>query len=140
MDILVYDSECGFCTEVAERACERASYELVAFEELSHVQRKVLPENHRDCAHVIEDDTGIVYSCGDAARHVVKSVHPCVPLSFTKAPLIRLFWDIGYKLIAANRRHAMPVWRVVTFVDDRVRQFVGWVREKASETVLHDTE
>jgi len=61
---LVYDDDCGFCTRSAEWVARRADVELVAFSDLMPDQRARLPENWRQCAHLLTDDA--VYSCGEA--------------------------------------------------------------------------
>jgi predicted DCC family thiol-disulfide oxidoreductase YuxK len=61
---LVYDDDCGFCTWAAEWVAERAQVELVGFSELADGQIDRLPEDWRECAHLLAGDE--VYSCGAA--------------------------------------------------------------------------
>jgi predicted DCC family thiol-disulfide oxidoreductase YuxK len=61
---LVYDDDCGFCTWSAEWVADRAPVALVGFSELTDAQIDRLPDDWRECAHLLTDET--VYSCGAA--------------------------------------------------------------------------
>ncbi|MFB6227142.1 MAG: DCC1-like thiol-disulfide oxidoreductase family protein [Halobacteriales archaeon] len=61
---LVYDDDCGFCTWSAEWVANRAPVDIVGFSELTDAQIDRLPDDWRDCAHLLADEA--VYSCGAA--------------------------------------------------------------------------
>lgn len=61
---LVYDDDCGFCTWWAEFFETRSPVRIVGFSELSTDEKRRLPDDYEDCAHLIAD--GRLYSCGEA--------------------------------------------------------------------------
>lgn len=61
---LVYDDDCGFCTWAAEWVEAHGEVEIVGFADLTQPQIDRLPENWRDCAHLLTDEA--VFSCGAA--------------------------------------------------------------------------
>ena len=62
--LLIYDDDCGFCTQSALFLEQHADIELVPFSKVSDDELEFLESNWRDCAHLVTDDT--VYSCGEA--------------------------------------------------------------------------
>ena len=64
--ILVYDDDCGFCTRSALFIARHGDVRIVGFAELAPAVRDRLPENYRDCAHLLTSDE--VYSCGEAVE------------------------------------------------------------------------
>ncbi len=67
--VVVYDDDCGFCTWSAEWAASHGDFETVGFSELSAAQRRRLPDDYEECAHLLAD--GAVYSCGAATEEVL---------------------------------------------------------------------
>jgi predicted DCC family thiol-disulfide oxidoreductase YuxK len=63
----VYDDDCGFCTWWAEFFAERTGPDelaIVGFAETTEGERKRLPDDWEECAHLLIDER--VYSCGVA--------------------------------------------------------------------------
>jgi len=61
---LVYDDDCEFCTWAAEWVADRAPVDIVGFSDLTDAQIGRLPEDWRECAHLLA--AGEVHSCGAA--------------------------------------------------------------------------
>jgi predicted DCC family thiol-disulfide oxidoreductase YuxK len=61
---LVYDDDCEFCIWAAEWVADRAPVDIVGFSELTDAEIDRLPDDWRDCAHLLT--AGAVYSCGEA--------------------------------------------------------------------------
>jgi predicted DCC family thiol-disulfide oxidoreductase YuxK len=61
---LVYDDNCRFCTWSAEWVADRAPVDIVGFSELTDTRIDRLPEDWRECAHLLTDRE--TYSCGAA--------------------------------------------------------------------------
>lgn len=101
---LVYDDDCGFCTWSAEFIARRSELRLIGFSELTPDQRGRLPENYKECAHLLADDS--VYSCGKAMEEAfARSTHTAAEI----VPLLRQLSGHGwarngvYRWIADNR-------------------------------------
>lgn len=61
---LVYDGDCGFCTEAALYIAECANVQLIPFSSVPADLVERLPEDWRECAHFVTEDS--IYSCGEA--------------------------------------------------------------------------
>ncbi|WP_335999228.1 DCC1-like thiol-disulfide oxidoreductase family protein [Halorientalis halophila] len=117
---LVYDDDCGFCTDSAEFVAARSDLEIVGFSELDDDLRERLPADYEECSHLVTDDR--VYSCGASieqalvrsdvgrpARPVVERLDGVGPYESAR--------EWGYRRIANNRplvsRAVSAVRRVV---------------------------
>lgn len=69
METFVYDDECGFCTWWAGLIADRTDEGVVGFSALTEAERKRLPEDWEECAHLLTDDA--VYSCGAAIEQAL---------------------------------------------------------------------
>lgn len=69
METFVYDDDCGFCTWCASIVAERTDAGIVGFSELTDEERARLPEEWRECAHLLTDEE--VYSCGEAIEEAL---------------------------------------------------------------------
>lgn len=99
---LVYDSDCGFCTDVSIWVAQNGSYKLCSFSHLSDEQKELLPEDYMECAHIIAESGG-VYSCESAAWHAVREIFGREVADLIKKPGVWQVWGLGYKLVASNR-------------------------------------
>ncbi|WP_181684717.1 thiol-disulfide oxidoreductase DCC family protein [Halorhabdus salina] len=101
---LVYDDDCGFCTRSARFVARHGRVEIVGFSELSEALRDRLPEDYRECAHLVTDET--VYSCGEAVERGLAKTE-LVPPGFFRAiravPGYAWARERGYRWVAKNR-------------------------------------
>lgn len=102
--VLVYDDDCGFCTRSALFVGRHADVELVGFSALSDEHRARLPEDWRECAHLLADDA--VYSCGEAMERAFEltGLPPSRILPVCRRiPGHDLALETGYRFVADNR-------------------------------------
>ena len=101
---LVYDDDCGFCTRSAEWVARRADVELVGFSDLTPDQRARLPDEWRQCAHLLTDEA--VYSCGEAMERAF-ALTGAVPRDLVRAarriPGHETVREGGYRIVADHR-------------------------------------
>lgn len=101
---LVYDDDCGFCTRSAEWVSRRATVELVGFSDLTPDQRARLPEDWRECAHLLTNET--VYSCGEAMERAFArtgTVPEGVVSAARRIPGHERIRERGYRIVADHR-------------------------------------
>ncbi|ESP87435.1 DCC1-like thiol-disulfide oxidoreductase family protein [Candidatus Halobonum tyrrellensis] len=65
----VYDDDCGFCTWWAETFDRRTDLRVVGYTDLGPALRARLPDDYRDCSHLVTDDA--VYSCGASVERAL---------------------------------------------------------------------
>jgi predicted DCC family thiol-disulfide oxidoreductase YuxK len=65
----VYDDDCGFCSWWAQFFARRTEMGIVGFSALTDDERKRLPADWEECAHLLTDDQ--VYSCGEAIEEAL---------------------------------------------------------------------
>lgn len=101
---LIYDDECGFCTWAVAYLIARGDFEPIGFSSLTSDQRDKLPDNYRQCAHVLTDET--VLSCGKAM--IASAAHLDTPIGYIARAIVRLpgheyIVETVYRLISTNR-------------------------------------
>jgi len=101
---LVYDDDCGFCTRSARWVARRADVDLVGFSDLTPDQRARLPDDWRECAHLLTDDA--VYSCGEAMEQAF-ALTGAAPRKLVRVarriPGHETVRDHGYRIVADHR-------------------------------------
>ena len=113
--LLIYDDDCGFCTQSALFLEQHADIELVPFSKVSDDELEFLESNWRDCAHLVTDDT--VYSCGEAMERAFEMTDQ--PLSQIP-PIARRFPGYAfirngvYHWIANHRRFVGKLVRYIS--------------------------
>lgn len=102
--ILLFDDDCGVCTDAARWVAERDAVELVGFSDVSDDVVERLPAEWRSCAHLITDDS--VYSCGEAMeRAFLLTDHwGTRPVGVARRlPGYARIREVGYRIFASNR-------------------------------------
>lgn len=103
-DIIVYDDDCGFCTDSVEflASVSDRGYELVGFSDLGGELEGKLPEGYEECFHVVSGDS--VFSCGVGVRYVLSGGDlGSVRYRLVSMPVFKESIDGGYEFIAENR-------------------------------------
>jgi predicted DCC family thiol-disulfide oxidoreductase YuxK len=101
---LVYDDDCGFCTRSAIYAARNSDVEAVPFSEVGDDLAKRLPENWRECAHLVVD--GTVFSCGEAMERAYELTGrpPSRLLPYLRSlPGHDVALEAGYRFVADHR-------------------------------------
>lgn len=102
--VLVYDDDCSFCTDAAELLARHGTLSIVGFGDLSPEYEARLPENYRECAHLVVDDT--VYSCGEAVERAIAHTGALprpVARGLRALPGSPSLRELGYRFVARNR-------------------------------------
>lgn len=102
--ILLFDDDCGVCTDAAVWVAERDGVELVGFSAADEELVDRLPAGWRDCAHLITDDG--VYSCGEAMEEAyLRTDHwGTGPVGLVRqVPGFGPIREFGYRIFAGNR-------------------------------------
>ena len=102
--VLVYDDDCDFCTRSARLVAREGTVTIVGFSELSAEHRERLPENFRDCAHLLTEDG--VYSCGEAVERSFERaglVPGFLLATLRSIPGYATARERGYRFVAKNR-------------------------------------
>ena len=104
--ILVFDDDCGFCTWWAEFFDDRSDIRIVGFSDLTPDLRDHLPDDYRDCSHLVTEDG--VYSCGASIEEafarsgVVPPARPIVD-GLRRVPGYETARELCYGRVAGNR-------------------------------------
>ncbi|RDI69956.1 DCC1-like thiol-disulfide oxidoreductase family protein [Halopelagius longus] len=104
--VFVFDDDCGFCTWWAEAFEGYATVRTVGFSELNPELRERLPDDYRECSHLVTE--GTVYSCGASTEEALLRTGPG---SFVRPVVERLrefevyrgLREWGYRQGADNR-------------------------------------
>jgi len=75
---LVYDDDCGFCTWAARHVAADSDVEIVGFSAVDPDLAARLPEDYRECAHLLDGDRR--WSCGAALEEAALRTHTGSPL------------------------------------------------------------
>jgi hypothetical protein len=102
MTKLVYDDDCGFCTSVAKFCSENTPVELVGFSELTDDEIEQLPQDYKECSHLIHDD-GSVDSCHKCLPWVLNELGHPRTADIAQTQIGRTLLKYGYFTVAKNR-------------------------------------
>jgi len=104
--LVLYDSDCGICTETARGLVRLDSRHLLRFEPLSTSQVDGAPSRARlaESLHAV-DKPGRWFSGARASVEIARRVPALRVVGFVaRLPGAMLVLDLGYRLVAANRQ------------------------------------
>ena len=106
MSILVYDGDCGFCRKRALWLSkhDRNDLVIVAWQEADLTSLSLTPQ---ECAQRVQWVDGKKHAAGGAA--IAKCLTSCnqpwrAAGKVMQWPVIQVFTELGYRVVAANRR------------------------------------
>ncbi|XVH30269.1 thiol-disulfide oxidoreductase DCC family protein [Haloferacaceae archaeon DSL9] len=101
---IVYDDDCGFCAWCVSYATRRGDFDVVGFSEVSADERARLPDDYRQCVHLLVDDRR--YSCGAATEEILARLDAPVAAAargFRRIPASERVRDPLYRWVADHR-------------------------------------